>query len=128
MTEVAKYPLSEVFELIMQNKYWFSAPSRSSREVQRVYATLLKPKTDDEAEQFVLEGIQSLKPENFYKRQTQWGLVVDVYGLIFDNKPWFVKFAIELDEKEDGSMKKILQQISFHPPERKLVTVGGIKL
>ena len=128
MTEIAKYPLSEVFTLVMEGKYWFPAPSRSFLIVQGLYSETPKAKSTIEAKQFILAGILSLKPENFYKRQMQWGVIVDIYGLIFDDMPWFVKFAIAPAENDDGFEESFLQEISFHPPERSFVTRGGIKL
>lgn len=77
-----------------------------------------------EAEAFILKGILELKEENFYKRVIQWGdskCIADVYGIVFDGKPWFVKFRI--DSEED-----LLEEISFHPPEETFVTVGGIQI
>lgn len=50
----------------------------------------------------------------------QWGdasCIADVYGLIFDGKPWFVKFRID----EDGE----LDEISFHAPAKEIKTVAG---
>jgi hypothetical protein len=61
-----------------------------------------------------------LEEKNFYKSQIQWEtVVVDIYGLNYDEKPWFIKFFIE-----DG----ILLEISFHPPQTEFTTLGGIKI
>lgn len=42
---------------------------------------------------------------------------MDKYGLMFDGRPWFIKFAIV-----DGE----LEEISFHPPEKELKTLSGL--
>jgi hypothetical protein len=64
-----------------------------------------------------LQGILVLKPEDFVERILQWGSVVaDVYGLVFDARPWYVKFIFE---------EGVLEEISFHPPEKPLKTVVG---
>ena len=127
MKAAAKYPLEEVFKLIRANKYWFSAPSRSVNEVVKVYATMTTPKSNVEAEKFILDGIFSLKEDNFYQRSMQWDMVTDIYGLIFDTRPWFVKFAIA-DEELGESTEPWLQEISFHPPDIAFVTAGGISI
>jgi hypothetical protein len=42
----------------------------------------------------------------------------DEYGLVYEKRGWYAKFRID----EDGD----LDEISFHPPERELKTVGGL--
>ena len=69
---------------------------------------------------FVLAGIKELTDRHFVKTVLQWGKPADVYGLIYDGKPWYVKFTLE----DDGT----LQEISFHPPELEMITIGGIKV
>jgi hypothetical protein len=123
----AKYELKEVFRLIGESKYWFSAPSRSVNEVIKVYSGSGSPKSNSEAEKFITDGVLTLTDGNFYQSATQWGMVVDIYGLIYDGKPWYVKFAIA-DEEEGGVTEPLLQEISFHPPEKEFVTSGGIKI
>lgn len=116
--ERAAYSLVEVFRLIGERKVIFSAPSRSIRRVIDVYRGSDAPKTETDARDFILEGLKTLTERNFCGSQVQWGdLVVDKYGLIYDGKPWFVKFAIT-----DGE----LEEISFHPPEQELRTHGGL--
>jgi hypothetical protein len=127
MAEMAKYPLDDIFGLIRESKYWFSAQSRSLYEVIRVYAST-NPKTLVEAEKFILEGILTLSAKNFYRRNIQWEMVVDQYGVIFDSHPWFVKLAIQNEENEAGVSEPLLQEISFHPPEKEFTTTGGIKI
>lgn len=127
MTVTAKYPLDEVFGLIRAGKYWFAAPSRSVNEVVKVYATTANPKSNVEAEKFVLDGIFSLKEVNFYQHSFQWDMVTDIYGLIFDTRPWFVKLGIA-DEEEDGVTEPLLWEISFHTPKEAFVTTGGISI
>ena len=55
-------------------------------------------------------------------------MVVDVYGLLFDARPWYVKFSIKDEENENGALEKLLQEISFHPPSEGFVTSGGINI
>lgn len=124
----AKYDLNEVFAYIRRQKYWFSAKSRSVDEVTRVYAATSNPKSAEEAERFILDGIFALTPSNFYDRGFQWEMTVDIYGLIYDNRPWFVKFGMDEQEDENGTKEKLLQEISFHPPECGFVTQGGINI
>jgi len=114
----AAYSLSEVFRLIDEKKVVFTAPSRSIRQVTAVYRNTASPKDEIEAREFICEGIKTLTEKHFCGSQMQWGnLVVDKYGVIFDGKPWFVKFAIVEGE---------LEEISFHPPEQELKTLGGL--
>lgn len=124
MSQKAKYPLTEVFEKVRQGKYWFSAVSRSIDQVIKAYGKEESQETIEEAEQFILDGITKLTEKNFYKRVIQWddlSCIADVYGMILDNRPWFIKFRIDLDED-------LLEEISFHPPEEEFTTVGGIKI
>ncbi len=82
-----------------------------------VYAGTDAPKSYEEAMQFILSGIQVLSPSDFVERVLQWGATVaDVYGLIFDSRTWYVKFIFE---------NGVLEQISFHPPEKPMKTVKG---
>ena len=128
MTGVAKYPLDEVFKLIRASKYWFSTPSRSVNEVVKVYATTKTPKSNVEAEKYILDGLFALKDANFFKSSRQWDMTVDIYGLILDTHPWFVKFAIADEENDAGVSEPWLQEISFHPPDQAFKTVGGISI
>lgn len=114
-----RYPLFDVFVLIDSGKYWFSAPSRSYRAVVNVFAKTKTQKTPEEAMQFILDGIKTLTEKNFVKTVLQWGSGADVYGLICEGYPWYVKFMI--DEEE-------LQEISFHLAEKEMITIGGIKI
>lgn len=92
-----------------------------------MYANTGNPKTDSEAERFVLDGIFTLSDQNLYQCGMQWGVVVDIYGLIYDGRPWYVKFAIA-DEEENNVTEPWLQEISFHPPNKEFETLGGIKI
>lgn len=116
-----KYDLKEIQALCKSQdltRIWFSAKSRSTDKVIEAYASTEEPKSYEEAVKFILQGIVELKPEDFVERVLQWGMVAaDVYGLICDGRPWYVKFIYE-----DGT----LEEISFHPPERPLKTASGI--
>jgi len=119
----AKFSLAEVFRIIDScdlNRIWFSAPSRSVNEVIKAYAGSTTPKNYEDAVKFILGGIKTLDDGAFVERVVQWGdpkCIADVYGLIYDGKPWYVKFRIE----DDG----VLDEISFHPPEKELKTISG---
>ena len=79
--------------------------------------------TEDVVEALILRGIKALTDAHFVQRVIQWDdpkCVADVYGITFEGCPWYVKFLID----EEG----ILEQISFHPPEKDLMTVGGFKV
>lgn len=114
----AAYKLEEVFGLINEGKVVFSSPSRSIRRVIAVYRDTEIPKDEGAARRFIYDGIKALTEKNFCGTHLQWDrVVVDKYGLVFDGKPWFIKFAIIEGE---------LEEISFHPPEQELKTMGGI--
>lgn len=122
MAQTAKYPLQEVFRKIQKKQYWFSAPSRSIDCIIEVFECTDTKMGIEQAEAFALQGISQLTEKHFYKRVIQWSdCIADVYGLVFHNKPWFIKFRI--DEEED-----VLEEISFHPPDEAFVTVGGLKI
>jgi hypothetical protein len=127
MAERPKYELADVFQLIRVSKYWFSARSRSVNEVIRVYANSGSPKTTADAEKLILNALLTLTEKNFYQRNFQWEVILDIYGLIYDNRCWYVKFAV-VDEEENGMTDLWLQEISFHPPKEGSVTLGGIKI
>ena len=116
-----KHDLQKVKQLVEERKVCFSSPSRSLNEVTRVYETTATPKSQEDAENFIYEGILKLGPGNFAGRVLQWEEVADVYGMIFDSRPWYVKFMVFRDEHNLDS----LEEISFHPPKAPLPTLDG---
>ncbi|MBI4402888.1 MAG: hypothetical protein HY537_01930 [Deltaproteobacteria bacterium] len=117
----AKYDLADVFELVDAKMIDFTVPKKSVNAVVTAYKNSQQPLTVLQAEEFICRGLKTLTEINFVGSQLQWEtVVVDKYGLIFDQRPWFVKFAIG----EDGR----LEEISFHPPVKAFTTLGGIKI
>lgn len=115
MAQKARYDLQQVFQLAADGKYWFPAKTRSSYAVMKIYNL-----SSEEAETFILKAIRELTEAHFCERVIQWGdskCIADVYGLIYDGRPWYVKLRIEDD---------FLEEISFHPPEKEMKTVGGM--
>ncbi len=123
MKVTAKYPLQQVFDIIDtedSEKVWFSATSKSINPVIEVYSKTSSPKSITGAQLFILVGLKTLTDLNYAQRTIQWNnpkCIADVYGLIYDKKPWYIKFMIE-----DG----VLEQISFHPPKAEFKTIGGL--
>ncbi len=115
-----KYDLKQMQSLVQAgdlDKIWFSAPSRSVYEVIRVFKETDTPKNYEEAIDFILNGLLALTKDHFVKVSPQWdNEFADVYGLEFENLPWFVKFILK-----DGE----LEEISFHPPKEEMKTVSG---
>lgn len=68
---------------------------------------------------FILIGIKTLTEKNFVQTVLQWGSGADVYGLIYEGYPWYIKFMVD----DDG-----LQEISFHVAEKEMVTISGIEI
>ena len=119
MSQTPKYDLNAIRQLCSTGNrelIWFSATSRSTSQVIAVYAATDSPKGYKEAVEFILKGLQALTTEDFVESVLQWNTVADVYGLVFDNRPWYVKFIFE---------NGVLEEISFHPPEKPLKTVSG---
>lgn len=123
--ETARYSLPEVFAIIDTadlDRVWFSAPPRSLKAVLMIYQSEVSgPKDPGEAKRFILQGIRILKEVNFVRTVVMWNdpsCLADEYGLIYEKRGWYAKFRID----EDGD----LDEISFHPPERELKTVGGL--
>lgn len=119
MSQAPKYDLKLVQQLCKSGDFeriWFSATSRSIVKVIETYSGTESLKSYEEAVQFILDGLQFLRPDDFVQRVSQWGAVADVYGLRFDQRSWYVKFIFE---------NGVLEQISFHPPEKSLTTVSG---
>lgn len=121
----ARYSLPSVFAIIDAgdpDRVWFSAPPRSFSAVLNIYKSEVSgPKDPDEAKQFILQGIRTLKEANFVRTVVMWNdpsCLGDEYGLVYEKRGWYAKFRID----EDGD----LDEISFHPPERELKTVGGL--
>ncbi len=121
MAPKSAHPLAEVKRLISahlqkgEDTVWFSAVTRSVDQVTSVYPHF----STQEAVRFILEAMLSLTEGDYCSSNLQWGstdLVADVYGLIYDGKPWFIKFLIENDTVEE---------ISFHPPEKPIKTSAG---
>jgi len=121
MAPTARHPLTEVKRLVKahlekgEDTVWFSAASRSIDPVVASYPHF----STQEATAWILRAILTLQEGDFCFSNLQWGdpnLVADVYGLVFDGRPWFVKFLIE---------NGCLEEISFHPPEKTLTTVSG---
>jgi hypothetical protein len=122
MPRRARYPLQEVLRLVDEKKGWFSARPRSTLAVTKAYEGSTNPKSQDEAEAFIWQGIRSLTDAHYCESVLQWGdpkCIADVYGIIFDGRPWYVKFRIN---DEEG----LLEEISFHPPEKEMRTVSGM--
>ena len=116
------HPLDEVKKLVnaylkkSENTVFISAPSRSVDQVVAIYPHFT---VEQDAVNFILNGILTLAEGDFCFSNLQWNdpnLVADVYGFIYDGKPWFVKFLIE---------NNCLEEISFHPPEKALKTITG---
>lgn len=65
MSQKARYPLKEVYRLIAEEKYWFSARSRSSNAVIKAYAASINALSNNEAEAFILKAIGGLTEAQF---------------------------------------------------------------
>jgi hypothetical protein len=122
VAQAPKHDLNTVQALIRRgvaDSIWFLAPSRSLYEVVRVYGSTDTPKSLTEAADFICAGLLELTPKHFVERVLQWEVVADVYGIIYDSRPWYVKFVLD---------NGVLEEISFHPPEKALKTVGGLQI
>ncbi len=116
-----RYKLREVHAAAAKRMVRFTVARRSVDAVLLLYEKIGRTKTVHEAEDFILDGIQLLTNRHFYKSVVQWGdaeCVADVYGLLHDELPWYAKFRL--------NERAILEEISFHPPDRAFNTVGGI--
>ena len=121
MSQIPRYDLIIVQDICRYGdleKIWFSAPSRSLATVIKAYGRSEKTKSYEEAGQFIIQGILALTKDDFVQRTLQWGgpEIADIYGLIFDERPWYVKFVLS---------EGLLEEISFHPPNEILKTVSG---
>jgi hypothetical protein len=77
-----------------------------------------------DAETKILDGLLKLKESDFCRSNMQWNTVVDEYGLEnYFGINWYIKFTIE---HESGV--EILEQISFHPLEKKMRLADGREL
>ena len=121
--QVSKFSLEEIFNLIDAGKVWFSARSASTYRVIAVYQNSASPKSQEEADRFILETIKKLTPAHFYRTISIFGDprdLADEYGIQEDGFDWYVKFQIDADGE--------LNEISFHLSTKPFVTVGGMKI
>lgn len=79
---------------------------------------------DSNAEDFVLSNLLKLTDGDFAESILQWNMVCDIYGKMFCNINWYIKFAVEKDENGDDN----LSEISFHPLEDDLKLLSGVML
>lgn len=122
MSLKAKHDLKVVFKLLDGERVVFTARSRSTKTIIKIYKETSQIKSEGDAERFIVCAMKELTPAHFYQSVLQWGdpkCVADIYGLIFDNRPWYIKFLID---------EGVLEQISFHPPEHKFTTTGEIMI
>ena len=123
MALISRHALVNVFKIIDGgdlNKIIFSVPSKSTESVVTVFAETETPKSLVEATRYIFRGIKSIGNDDFVERQCLFDdptCIADVYGIIFENRSWYVKFYI--DEEI------YLEQVSFHPPEWEMKTVSG---
>jgi hypothetical protein len=123
MSTTPKFELNIVKQIVQnflagnENSIWFSAPPRSTNYVIAIFLC-----TEEEARTKITQGILSLKESDFSQRVVQWEAdIADVYGLEnYLGHNWYVKFLITYDDDE-----QILEEISFHPLEKKLTLANG---
>lgn len=119
MTKGARYPLPEVRRLIEEKRYWFPAKPRSIHAVISVFEDLGTGIQESEAVSYILEAVSRLKTADFCESVLQWNdpkCIADVYGIMKDGHPWYVKLRIDDNE---------LEEISFHPPEKQMRLANG---
>ena len=128
---VAKFDLEEVKQLI-ENGCASILKERAIDKVIEAYANTSKPKSRDEAEEFIVSGLLGLEPKDFCERKwiSDWGMrgqLMDVYGKQIVGKPWFIKFYIEYSEDKDTLEKSgWLFDVSFHAPDYDMNLADGI--
>lgn len=116
MSQVAKYDLEEVKGLLRLKEYNI-LPRRSVFKVVDFFRCAGCSKSNEEAEQYIVDNILELDQRDFATRVLQWEIVADVYGIEnLDGENWYVKFYIETDDCE-----KHVVGISFHPLEKNLL-------
>lgn len=120
----ARFDLQDVFKIIdsgdrdkIQIGY-----QRGTKLVIEAYRNSTTPMENREADDFILAGVRSLTPDNFCKsvlHKNDSSVIMDEYGLIYDDKPWYVKLYLDGD---------FLFQLSFHPPQREMKLENGTKI
>lgn len=133
--ESPKYKLSDVFAIIDKHDgslIWFPVEDKSVKAVVAYFllicGTRVNPK---QAQKFLLQGIKRLTEEDFVCRRMLYGdpsCIADVYGIILEDAPWYVKFRLaekcEYEDTEERSLS-YLEEVSFPPPSSPLRTVSG---
>lgn len=120
------FPLTEVFNLI-NNDYIEFALSSSIKPVIAAYSDSKPYMSTFEAENLIIDALLQLRDENFVRTVIMKanGARADEYGMIYDNRGWYLKLNIET---YPGSDERYVDNISFHPPRRNLTTTGGINI
>jgi hypothetical protein len=77
--------------------------------------------TQSESLLTVSEVIATLSGSNFAHNAVLANHVADVYGVVLDDRGWYLKFSVT----EDAEGRAVVV-ISFHPLERALRTRGGV--
>ena len=123
---MAKYDLREVFELIDADEVESSVSTAVSR-VMEVYSGSHPSMEAAEAENFIIDGLKSLTEDDFVRTVLMkiTRTPADEYGLVYDNRDWYVKLSIETYL---GTDERYVDNVSFHPPEKDLTTVNGLIL
>lgn len=101
---------------------YFSAQRRSINCVIEEFQLKGRPMGFLEAKVYILEAMQELVAGDFSHSHSQWDGFADVYGVVRDEIPWFIKFmlGVDLEKKQE-----YLEQISFHRPEKDLKLANG---
>ncbi len=108
LTNSPRWPLSTIKALVADGSFRLSN-SAVDREFGSRY----------EATAALVEIVAGLGLRSF-SHQVQQDEVFDVYGVIWDGRPWYVKWAVV------QKPTKLVLCISLHRPDRPLQTKGGI--
>ena len=108
--------LAQKFKDGDKDALWFSAPTRSTYFVAKIFAC-----SEEEAKLIIADGILKLRDADYHKKGHQWGDATDIYGLEnYGEHNWFIKFILSDD---DGV--NYVEEISFHPNDKPLVLIDG---
>lgn len=111
--------LDKVRELCGTRDAWILSKSKAEQPLVKRFSTRKAAYT------FAKKVLEGLTPGNFYRPKTLEGTAyqpttkADEYGVVVDGEGWYIKIAIEGEERE------VLSVISFHPPKYSFRTKDG---
>lgn len=114
--QIAHYNLDEVKALIAGEAFVLT-------RTKALLPVMKHCGSPQEARKYVATSVAALEALNFCETlQMRFDQKFDVYGLRQDEKTWYIKFAVDLDNTGEDQVLIV----SFHEANREIRTRGGV--